>query len=234
MWHFAILAQINPEKSREEFRTINQKNGGTGVKDFMDGMGLGILAEQVHGNISGYFCYQYIIPCPLRSVITVFLFVISLNCSVQLLFYNYHLYSLLNTAWGVKTWGVIGHTATRIGWSYSNFKGKKRWLRTFGLPTSLVSSSCSFWFPIYMLPQVIQFLEAPEYSMFSRIVFDTAPTVKTISLWIQSWLSTITLWFASPVDRAIHSGYYLCQTSLMHPLGRSWRYNCLLCDLLSC
>jgi hypothetical protein len=30
--------------------------------------------------------------------------------------------------------------------------------------------------------QVIQFLEAPEYSMFSRIVFDTAPTVMTISL----------------------------------------------------
>ena len=56
MLHFAILAQINPEKSREEFRTINQKNGGTGVKDFMDGMGLGILADQVHGNISGYFC----------------------------------------------------------------------------------------------------------------------------------------------------------------------------------
>lgn len=56
MLHFVILAQINPEKSREEFRTINQKNGGTGVKDFMDGMGLGILADQVHGNISGYFC----------------------------------------------------------------------------------------------------------------------------------------------------------------------------------
>ncbi|KAI5021357.1 hypothetical protein ZWY2020_055202 [Hordeum vulgare] len=39
--------EINPEKSREEFWTINQKNGGTGVKDFMDGMGLGILAEQL-------------------------------------------------------------------------------------------------------------------------------------------------------------------------------------------
>jgi hypothetical protein len=48
---FAILTQINPEKSREEFRTINQKNGGSGVKDFMDGMGLGILADQVHAHI---------------------------------------------------------------------------------------------------------------------------------------------------------------------------------------
>lgn len=43
----AVL-QINPEKAREEFKTVNQKNGGTGVKDFMDGMGLGMLAEQVN------------------------------------------------------------------------------------------------------------------------------------------------------------------------------------------
>lgn len=43
----AVL-QINPEKAREEFKNVNQKNGGTGVKDFMDGMGLGMLAEQVN------------------------------------------------------------------------------------------------------------------------------------------------------------------------------------------
>jgi arsenite-transporting ATPase len=40
--------QINPEKAREEFRTASQKNGGTGVKDFMDSMGLGVLVEQVN------------------------------------------------------------------------------------------------------------------------------------------------------------------------------------------
>ncbi|XP_034205836.1 ATPase ARSA1-like isoform X2 [Prunus dulcis] len=39
--------EINPEKAREEFRNVNQQNGGTGVKDFMDGMGLGMLAEQL-------------------------------------------------------------------------------------------------------------------------------------------------------------------------------------------
>ncbi|RDY12750.1 hypothetical protein CR513_02418 [Mucuna pruriens] len=39
--------EINPEKSREEFRNAAQKNGGTGVKDFMDGMGLGMIADQV-------------------------------------------------------------------------------------------------------------------------------------------------------------------------------------------
>ncbi|CAN8259857.1 unnamed protein product [Cochlearia groenlandica] len=39
--------EINPEKAREEFRSVSQTNGGTGVKDFMDGMGLGMLAEQV-------------------------------------------------------------------------------------------------------------------------------------------------------------------------------------------
>lgn len=39
--------QINPEKAREEFRTASQKSGGTGVKDIMDSMGLGMLVEQV-------------------------------------------------------------------------------------------------------------------------------------------------------------------------------------------
>jgi arsenite-transporting ATPase len=39
--------EINPEKAREEFRSASQMNGGTGVKDFMDGMGLGMLVEQL-------------------------------------------------------------------------------------------------------------------------------------------------------------------------------------------
>ncbi|RVW97267.1 hypothetical protein CK203_025881 [Vitis vinifera] len=38
--------EINPEISREEFRTASQKSGGSGVKDFMDSMGLGMLADQ--------------------------------------------------------------------------------------------------------------------------------------------------------------------------------------------
>lgn len=41
------MAQINPEKAREEFRSASQSNGGTGIKDFMDGMGLGMLVDQV-------------------------------------------------------------------------------------------------------------------------------------------------------------------------------------------
>ncbi|KAK7813529.1 atpase arsa1 [Quercus suber] len=40
--------EINPEKAREEFRSATQKNGGTGVQDFMNGMGLGMLADQGH------------------------------------------------------------------------------------------------------------------------------------------------------------------------------------------
>ncbi|GAB2250578.1 hypothetical protein Droror1_Dr00016828 [Drosera rotundifolia] len=39
--------EINPEKAREEFRSANQKNGGSGVKDLMDSVGLGMLADQV-------------------------------------------------------------------------------------------------------------------------------------------------------------------------------------------
>ncbi|KAD5961740.1 hypothetical protein E3N88_13213 [Mikania micrantha] len=38
--------QINPEKAREEFCDVSKKNGGTGVKDFWDGMGLGMLANR--------------------------------------------------------------------------------------------------------------------------------------------------------------------------------------------
>ncbi|GAB2286854.1 ATPase get3b [Dionaea muscipula] len=39
--------EINPEKAREEFRSASQKNGGSGVKDFMDSMGLGLLVDQI-------------------------------------------------------------------------------------------------------------------------------------------------------------------------------------------
>lgn len=53
---FGVLMQINPEKAREEFRTASQKNGGTGVQDFMDSMGLGMLAEQVHDHVYMSLC----------------------------------------------------------------------------------------------------------------------------------------------------------------------------------
>jgi arsenite-transporting ATPase len=92
--------EINPEKAREEFRTASQKNGGTGVKDFMDSMGLGVLAEQVGELKLGELLDS---PPP-------------------------------------------------------------------GLDEAIAIS------------KVMQFLEAQEYSMFSRIVFDTAPTGHTLRL----------------------------------------------------
>lgn len=42
-----LLGQINPEQAREEFRSASKNNGGSAVKDFMDGMGLGLIADQV-------------------------------------------------------------------------------------------------------------------------------------------------------------------------------------------
>ncbi|XP_056162659.1 ATPase GET3B isoform X1 [Syzygium oleosum] len=92
--------EINPEKAREEFRSASQKNGGTGVKDFMDGMGLGMLVEQL-GELK--------------------------------------LGELLDTP-------------------------------PPGLDEAIAIS------------KVIQFLESPEYSMFTRIIFDTAPTGHTLRL----------------------------------------------------
>lgn len=92
--------EINPEKAREEFRSASQKNGGTGVKDFMDSMGLGMLVEQL-GELK--------------------------------------LGELLDTP-------------------------------PPGLDEAMAIS------------KVMQFVEAPEYSMFTRIVFDTAPTGHTLRL----------------------------------------------------
>ncbi|KAA8534405.1 hypothetical protein F0562_031922 [Nyssa sinensis] len=92
--------EINPEKAREEFRSASQKNGGTGVKDFMDGMGLGMIVEQL-GELK--------------------------------------LGELLDTP-------------------------------PPGLDEAIAIS------------KVIQFLESQEYNMFTRIVFDTAPTGHTLRL----------------------------------------------------
>ncbi|KAL7228651.1 hypothetical protein ACSBR2_007369 [Camellia fascicularis] len=92
--------EINPEKAREEFRSVNQKNGESGIKDFMDGMGLGMLVEQL-GELK--------------------------------------LGELLDTP-------------------------------PPGLDEAIAIS------------KVIQFLESEEYNMFTRIVFDTAPTGHTLRL----------------------------------------------------
>ncbi|XP_020111013.1 ATPase GET3-like [Ananas comosus] len=92
--------EINPEKAREEFRTASQKSGGTGVKDIMDSMGLGMLVEQL-GELK--------------------------------------LGELLDTP-------------------------------PPGLDEAIAIS------------KVMQFVEAQEYSMFTRIIFDTAPTGHTLRL----------------------------------------------------
>ncbi|KAJ4725073.1 ATPase [Melia azedarach] len=92
--------EINPEKAREEFRTANQRSGGSGMKDFMDSMGLGMLADQL-GELK--------------------------------------LGELLDTP-------------------------------PPGLDEAIAIS------------KVMQFVESQEYSMFTRIVFDTAPTGHTLRL----------------------------------------------------
>ncbi|KAK8552782.1 hypothetical protein V6N13_121164 [Hibiscus sabdariffa] len=98
---FPLFAlEINPEKAREEFRDATKKSGGTGVKEFMDGMGLGMLAEQL-GELK--------------------------------------LGELLDTP-------------------------------PPGLDEAIAIS------------KVMQFLESPQYNMFTRIVFDTAPTGHTLRL----------------------------------------------------
>ncbi|CAI0411915.1 unnamed protein product [Linum tenue] len=101
--------ELNPEKAREEFRTASQQNGGTGVKDFMEGMGLGMLVDQM------------IMP--------------SMNKLGEL-----KLGELLDTP-------------------------------PPGLDEAIAISKVR-------VSRVIQFLESEEYNMFTRIVFDTAPTLR--------------------------------------------------------
>ncbi|RVW27539.1 putative arsenical pump-driving ATPase [Vitis vinifera] len=104
--------EINPEKAREEFRNASQKNGGTGVKDFMDGMGLGMLVEQL-GELK--------------------------------------LGELLDTP-------------------------------PPGLDEAIAISKASIVRLAFVISLVMQFLESQEYSIFTRIVFDTAPTGHTLRL----------------------------------------------------
>jgi hypothetical protein len=52
---------FDAEKVREEFQTASQKKrGGTGVKDFMDSMVLGVLVEQVHDHVYVYFVSSHL------------------------------------------------------------------------------------------------------------------------------------------------------------------------------
>ncbi|XP_006340208.1 ATPase ASNA1 homolog 2 [Solanum tuberosum] len=92
--------EISPERTREEFRAASQLHGDKGVKNIMDSMGLGMLAEQL-GELK--------------------------------------LGELLDTP-------------------------------PPGLDEAIAIS------------KVMQFLESKEYSAFSRIVFDTAPTGHTLRL----------------------------------------------------
>ncbi|XP_024984078.1 ATPase ARSA1 [Cynara cardunculus var. scolymus] len=92
--------EINPEKTKEDFRSAAQGNGGAGVKDFMNSMGLGMVAEQL-GELK--------------------------------------LAELLDTP-------------------------------PPGLDEAIAIS------------KVMQFVDSPEYSTFTRIVFDTAPTGHTLRL----------------------------------------------------
>ncbi|KAG6389757.1 hypothetical protein SASPL_151230 [Salvia splendens] len=97
--------EINPEQAREEFRSASKSNGGSGVKDFMDGMGLGLIADQL-GELK--------------------------------------LGELLDTP-------------------------------PPGLDEAIaISKACCDY--------VIQFVESQEYNMFTRIIFDTAPTGHTLRL----------------------------------------------------
>ncbi|KAL3693391.1 hypothetical protein R1sor_007042 [Riccia sorocarpa] len=92
--------EINPEQTREEFRSSTQKDGGAGVKEFMDSMGLGGWVEQLS---------------------------------------ELKLGELLDTP-------------------------------PPGLDEAIAIS------------KVVQFMQAPEYSKFTRIIFDTAPTGHTLRL----------------------------------------------------
>ncbi|KAG6513106.1 hypothetical protein ZIOFF_023414 [Zingiber officinale] len=107
--------EINPERSREEFRSASQNTEGTGVKDLMDSMGLGMLANQWFLEIAYFFLIN------------------------RMKLGDLKLGELLDTP-------------------------------PPGLDEAIAIS------------KIMEFVKEQEYSMFSRIVFDTAPTGHTLRL----------------------------------------------------
>uniref|UniRef100_A0A2P2KMR3 Uncharacterized protein n=1 Tax=Rhizophora mucronata TaxID=61149 RepID=A0A2P2KMR3_RHIMU len=66
------------------------------------------------------------------------------------------------------------------------------------------------------ISKVMQFLESQEYSMFTRIVFDTAPTVSKSGV-VDLIIQVHQLRLMIVTYRAIPCDFCHCQTSLMHP-----------------
>lgn len=89
---------------------------------------------------------------------------------------NWTLVSLIDEVRRVKTGRAAGHTSSWFGWSYCNIQGMYYMLLIF-CRLHHFGSLLSYYHKSFC--QVIQFLELQEYSMFTRIVFDTAPTVST-------------------------------------------------------
>ncbi|THG18839.1 hypothetical protein TEA_017478 [Camellia sinensis var. sinensis] len=138
--------EINPEKAREEFRSTSQKTGGNGIKDFMDGMGLGMIVEQLE---------------------------------------ELKLGELLDTP-------------------------------PPGLDEAIAIS------------KVIQFLESREYNMFTRIVFDTAPTGHTLRLlslpdFLDASIGKI-LKVESFTEFVDHAAYWAASCAGSNSLPINWRH----------
>ncbi|KAF1880131.1 hypothetical protein Lal_00022260 [Lupinus albus] len=132
--------EINPDKAREEFQTASKSNGGSGVKDFMDGMGLGMLVDQVDEfSQKQKSCCGFIVLCVIEPVM-IFTSFSETRCILWL------------QKLGELKLGELLDTPPP------------------GLDEAIAIS------------KVIQFLESQEYSMFTRIVFDTAPTGHTLRL----------------------------------------------------
>lgn len=72
--------------------------------------------------------------------------------------------------------------------------------------------------------QVLQFMESPEYSRFTRIVFDTAPTVSNFFsnfvLLLEYNAFVNSDWFQIISCRDILCDFFPSQTSMIHPLAK--------------
>ncbi|CAI5513140.1 unnamed protein product [Closterium sp. Naga37s-1] len=118
--------EIDPEQAREEFRTATGKDGGKGVKDFMDSVGLGGWVDQLSELKLGELLDTP--PPGLDEAVAIAKGRVGRN-----------LFELLDTP-----------------------------------PPGLDEAVA--------IAKVVQFMQSPEYSDFTRIVFDTAPTGHTLRL----------------------------------------------------
>eukprot|EP00850_Spirogloea_muscicola_P018809 SM000176S03140 [mRNA] locus=s176:278542:282698:+ [translate_table: standard] len=146
--------EINPEQAREEFRGATAKDGGKGVKDVMDSLGLGGWVDQA----SHACCAAPAISSGADCCFVTLLSSIVLGCATKL--WDALILSAVNVT--EQAVNLLQLTELKLG-------------ELLDTPPPGLDEAVA-------ISKVVQFMQSPEYDHFTRIIFDTAPTGHTLRL----------------------------------------------------